>query len=162
MELQTVNAADVIEYAPVSVTVTGKTLTEKKLSVVAQASVATKCFLAAAAGKVGKEARLGLAADGMSMIATSALRGNYKPLAEALASLTGETLTISNRAAFECLGDRFRDRISDLKNGGYSVSKKTGLTVAGSKRTSYEQCVTLIERVQAFCQAEIAKRQAAQ
>jgi hypothetical protein len=161
MEMQTVNASDVIEYGPVSVLVHGKTIVEKKLSVVAQASVATKCFLAAASGKVGKEARLGLAADGMSMIASSALRGNYKPLAEALASLTGETLTISNRSAFECLADRYRDRIADLKNGGYTTRKKDGVTVSGSKRTSYEQCITLIERVQAFCAAEIAKRQQA-
>jgi hypothetical protein len=70
--------------------------------------------------------------------------GNYKPLADAIAALTGESLTIANRASFQSLQDRFEDKLRDLKNGGYSVSKKTGLETETAKRKVLVSVINLI------------------
>lgn len=142
-------STEVAEYGPVSVVVSGKTLTEKRVGVVSNAGLAAQVYLSAQKGKIGKVAREGLALQGEALIASAARRGNYKPLCEAIASITGETLTISNRASFECLGDRFADKLADLKNGGYTLAKD-GTEKATSKRTGLMQVMALIREVQAI------------
>ena len=136
-------------YGPASIVVSGKTLTEKRISVVSNAGLAAQAYLSAQKGKIGKVAREGLALHGEALIANAARRGNYTPLCEAIASITGETLTISNRASFECLGDRFADKLADLKNGGYTMSKD-GTEKSSSKRNGLMQVMALIREVQAI------------
>jgi hypothetical protein len=140
---------EVATYGPASIVVSGATLTEKRLGVVSNAGLAAQAYLSAQKGKIGKVAREGLALQGEALIASAARRGNYTPLCEAIASITGETLTISNRASFECLGDRFADKLADLKNGGYTMSKD-GTEKSSSKRNGLMQVMALIREVQAL------------
>jgi hypothetical protein len=42
------------------------------------------------------------------------------------------------------LQDRFEDKLRDLKNGGYTVSKKTGLEIESPKRKVLVQIINLI------------------
>jgi RNA polymerase-binding transcription factor DksA len=134
----------VATFPPAQVVVCGLTVTEKKLSVVKQASSMSLGFLAGQAGKIGKAAREVGVVDSVTQIATQCKTGNYKPLADAIAALMGESLTISNRAAYQSLQDRFEDKLRDLKNGGYSVSKKTGLEIESPKRKALVQIINLI------------------
>jgi hypothetical protein len=140
---------EVASYGPASVVVSGKTLTDKRVGVVSNAGLAAQVYLSAQKGKIGKVAREGLATQGEALIASAARRGNYKPLCEAIASITGETLTISNRASFECLGDRFADKLADLKNGGYTTTKD-GVEKSTAKRNGLMQVMALICEVQAI------------
>lgn len=134
----------VATFPPAQVVVCGLTVTEKKLSVVKQASSMSLGFLAGQSGKVGKAAREVGVVDSVGQIATQCKTGNYKPLADAIAALTGESLTISNRAAYQSLGDRFEDKLRDLKNGGYVINKKTGVESESAKRKALVQVINLI------------------
>jgi RNA polymerase-binding transcription factor DksA len=138
----------VAEFGPAQVIVAGKTVTEKKLSVVGQASAPALAYLSNQKGKLGKYAREGLSVAGEAMIARAARSGNYKPLADAIAAITGASLTIRSRAEFECLAGRFEDQLRDLKNGGYVVCKKTGLDKPSSKRNVLMQVIALVTEVQ--------------
>jgi len=142
------NATDfdnaVATFPPAQVVVCGLTVTEKRLSVVKQASSMSLGFLAGQKGKVGKAAREVGLVDSVAQIATQCKTGNYKPLADAIAALTGESLTIANRAAYQSLQDRFEDKLRDLKNNGYTVSKKTGLEAPTAKRTVLVNVINLV------------------
>lgn len=137
-----------VDFAVASVVVTGKTLTEKKLSVVGQASSAALAYMCNVKGKVGKMAREGISAAGTSLIATQARSGNYKPLADAIASITGQSLTIPNRATYETLAGRFADALQDLPREGYALSKKDNTMKPTAKRIALLQVVGLIGEVQ--------------
>ena len=134
----------VATFAPAQVVVCGLTVTEKKLSVVKQASSMSLGFLAGQAGKIGKAAREVGLVDSVGQIATQCKTGNYKPLADAIAALMGESLTIANRAGYQSLQDRFEDKLRDLKNGGYVVSKKTGVESESPRRKALIQVINLI------------------
>lgn len=138
----------IVEYGTAQVIVAGKTVTEKKLSAVGQASAPALAYLSNQKGKLGKYAREGLSIAGEAMIARAARAGNYKPLTDAIAAITGASLTIRNRAEFETLGGRFEDQLRDLKNGGYTICKKTGLDKPSSKRNVLMQVIALINEVQ--------------
>ena len=154
----------VVEYAPVNIQVAGKTLTERKLSVIPHASLSAQVFLSNAGGKIGKTARASLTDQGTQMIAKNARAGNYKPMAEAIAGLTGESISISSRAGFESLQDRFEDKLFDLslsKNGGYTFKDITTTESDGSvsvkqeikpngKRKMFNDVIGLITEVQAI------------
>ena len=84
------------------------------------------------------------------MIAKHARGGNYKPLTDAIAAITGASLTVRNRAEFECLAGRFEDQLQDLRNGGYVVCKKTGADKPSSKRNTLMQVIALITEVQSI------------
>ena len=131
-------------FPPAQVVVCGLTTTEKKLSVVKQASAMSLGFIAGQGGKIGKAAREVGLVDSVAQIATQAKSGNYKPLADAIAALTGESLTIANRATYQSLQDRFEDKLRDLKNGGYEISKKTGLEIETPKRKMLCNVINLI------------------
>jgi hypothetical protein len=124
-------------YTPAIINVTGKTKSERQLSVVTQASGYTKMALANAKGKVGLAARNGIASGGIQAIAKQAAfpSCNYKPVGEYFAAQLGEPMVISNRAAFESLADQFEARIMKIrmsKNGGMVTDKKTGAEKAGA------------------------------
>lgn len=151
-DIESINNA-VAEFGPAQVVVSGKTVTEKKLSVVGQATAPALAYLSNQKGKLGKYAREGLSVAGEAMIAKHARGGNYKPLADAIAAITGASLTIRNRAEFETLGGRFEDQLRDLKNDGYIVCKKTGMEKPSSKRNVLMQVIALIAEVQATAAA---------
>lgn len=146
-----------IAFAPAQVLVAGKTTTDRKLSVVTSEGFTAQAgtFLAGTSGKVGALCRKGLKELGASQIAVQARQGNYLPLAQAISALTGESLTIPNRASFESLNDRYNDKLLDLeltKGRGYtvSVSKKDGSTTVkpSAKRTVLNNVISLITAVQ--------------
>lgn len=139
----------VVEYTPVNIAVTGKTATDKKMSVLfAGASFAASAYLAGGKGKVAKCAKETIAMNGVAMIASAARKGNYKPLAEALAATMGESVIISNRSTFQALPDVYAARIQDLKGGGYVTDKKTGLQKAGARRVTLVAARDLVLNVQ--------------
>ena len=144
-----VNSA-IAEYPTAQVIVAGLTATEKKLSVVNQASTAALMFLSGNKGKVGKAAREHTASLGEAAIAKHCRSGNYKPLADAVAALLGASLTISNRASYETLADRFEDQLRDLKNDGFIVCKKTGALKPSAKRNTLVQVINLVTEVQSI------------
>lgn len=137
-----------VDFAVAAVVVAGKTLTEKKLSVVNQASSAALAYMCNVKGKVGKMARENISSVGTSLIATQARSGNYKPLADAIASITGQSLTIPNRATYETLAGRFADALQDLPREGYALSKKDNTMKPTAKRLALLQVVGLIGEVQ--------------
>lgn len=141
-------SATEVEFAVAAVVVEGKTLTEKKLSVVTQASSQALAYLCNTKGKVGKLAREGISAAGTSLIATQARSGNYKPLADAIAAITGQSLSIPNRATYETLAGRFADAMQDLPRNGFILSKKDNVMKPSPKRVALEQVVGLIGEVQ--------------
>lgn len=144
---------DIIDNAPAVVVVSGLTMTEKKLSAVNQASAQAKAYLCAAKGKIGKAAREGFSEAGLLMIANAAGRGHYKPLADAIAAITGETISITSRAVYESLVPRFADRITDLKNEGFIV-RKDNTVVESGKRKTLVQVMQLLTQVQQVIETE--------
>lgn len=141
---------EVVEYTPASALVMGKTVTERKLSVLSTASFEAVTYLAGQKGTVGKHARMGLTQFSVTSIASASRRGNYQPLAESIAGLLGESISIPNRATFESLETRFQDKLADLalsKNGGYVIRKKDGVQVPSSKRATLCQVIDLIKTV---------------
>ena len=146
------NAA-VTEFAPACVVVAGKTLTEKRVSVVQNASAPALAYAVNQKGKVGKQARetMSLASEGM--IARQARNGNYKPLADVIAMITGASISVRSRAEFETLAGRFEDQLIDLKGGGYVTCKKTGVQKSGAKRAALLQVIGLIKEVQSIAAA---------
>ena len=143
----------VAEFAPACVVVAGKTLTEKRVSVVQNASAPALAYAVNQKGKVGKQARetMSLASEGM--IARQARNGNYKPLADVIAMITGASISVRSRAEFETLAGRFEDQLIDLKGGGYVTCKKTGVQKSGAKRAALLQVIGLIKEVQSIAAA---------
>ncbi len=118
--------SEVIEYTPAIVNVSGATATERKLSVVTGASHEATLALTNLGGKVGKVARQHAAATGLVGICEAAARGNFKPVAEYIATRTGKAVVISSKASFEALPDLFEAQIlnaKNAKNGGYTTTK---------------------------------------
>lgn len=146
-------SATEVEVAIARVVVEGKTLTEKKLSVVNQASSAALAYMCNVKGKVGKAARENISQHGEQLIATQARSGNYKPLADAIASITGQSLTIPNRATYETLAGRFADALQDLPREGYALSKKDNVMKPTAKRLALMQVIGLVTEVQSIASA---------
>ena len=122
---------ELAQFTPAIIEVTGKTKTERQLSVVHQASPYTKMALANAKGKMGPAARAGIANGGLQAVAKQAAfpTCNYKPAGEYFAAQLGEPIVLSNRAGFESLPDQLEARIMKVKlskSGGYTTDKKTG------------------------------------
>ncbi len=140
----------VVEFAPAVVVVSGLTVTEKKLSAVRGANFAALAYLSNSKGAIGKASRENLSQAGESLIARAARKGNYKPLADAIAAITGASLSITSRASFDTLGDRFNDQLQDLKDGGFTECKKTGVSKPSAKRTMLVQVINLITEVQSI------------
>lgn len=123
------NIAQSIDFKPAIIEVTGKTKTDRQLSVVRGASMQAKLALTDSKGKVGIMARAGVARSGLGAIAASAAKNNYGPAAEYFAARLGQPMVISNRASFDSLPDLFESSIMKAKmakNGGYVEDKKTG------------------------------------
>lgn len=123
---------------PAFVNVTGKTKSERQMSVVLNASGQVLTALSAAKGKVGKFAREETAKLGLGHVARAAAwpTCNYKPAAEYFAARLGEPMVISSRATFEALEDMMSARVAQAKlgkNGGMVECKKTFVLKDGAK-----------------------------
>lgn len=149
--VQVKSSQSVAQFAPAVVVVSGSTATEKKLSVVNQASVAAMMYIAGTTkGKVGKTACENMGAMGESAIAKQCRNGNYKPLADVIAAITGASLSITSRASYESLVDRYTDQLKDLKNDGFIECKKTGAMKPTAKRNVLVQVINLVTEVQSI------------
>jgi hypothetical protein len=160
-------STDSVSFAPAIINVAGTTKVERQLSVVRHAHAATQLALVTAPGKVGKAAREGAARSAHEMLASKCADNNYRPIAEYIAARLGEPIVISNRAAFESLGDQFEARIMKVKlskSGGYTTDKKTGLqkpnaTLAGLM-TMKAELVEIVARVEEIHATRRAEREA--
>lgn len=134
----------VVSYIPAHVQVEGKTSTEKRLSVVRKADASVVSYAASMGGKVGQAARSGMQADSIAKVATNAARGNYTPLAQLLSLITAEPVSITNRASFESLKDRYEPMLEQLETNGklYSASGKPS-----AKASTLMACIAVIEDV---------------
>ncbi len=146
--------SEIIEYTPAVVNVNGATATERKLSVVTNASHEATMALTNQSGKVGKVARQHAATMGWIGICDAAARGNFKPVAEYIAARTGKACVISSKAAFESLADQFESQVlnaKNSKNGGYTTTK------AGIQKPS--AALSLALELKAFAVETIARAQ---
>lgn len=110
----------------VIVRLTGDTATERKESAVAQANAAAKQALSGEKGKVGAAARAGSAHEGLAKLALEASHNNFHGVGAYFAALTGKDLTISGRAGFLALPDRFHDKVLELQGKADSGLKADG------------------------------------
>lgn len=145
----------IVDFVPAQVVLNGKTMTERRVNLVSGASDAAKLFFANQKGKMGQAARAGLQESGMAQIAGNVRRGNYKPLAEALAGINGEAVFISNRASYESLGDRYDAKVEELKSAG-KFYKKDGETMS-SKGAAAVQCQMLLHYISEAVEAILAQ-----
>jgi hypothetical protein len=161
MNVATFNQADVnravVDFIPAQIVLNGKTVTERRVNLVQGASEAAKLFFANQKGKMGQAARAGLQETGMAKIAHHTRRGDYKPLAEALAGISGEAVFITNRASYESLNDRYDAKLEELKASG-KLYKKDGETMS-PKAAAAMQCLMLLQFVRDGVEAIIAQEQ---
>lgn len=109
-------ASEVCEVSQnVIVRLSGDSSTERKLSAVNQASASAKRALSNEKGKVGAAARAGAAGEGLAQLAFEASHNNFHGVGAYFAALTGKDLTISGRAGFLALPDRFHDKVLELQ-----------------------------------------------
>ena len=110
-------ASEVCEVSQnVIVRLIGDTATDRKLSAVNQAGAAAKQALSGEKGKVGAAARTGAAQEGLAKLALEASHNNFHGVGAYFAALTGKDLTISGRAGFLALPDRFHDKVLELQS----------------------------------------------
>lgn len=109
-------ASEVCEVSQnVIIRLEGDTSTERKLSAVRQAGAAASLALSNEKGKVGAAARTGSAQAGFAKLALEASHNNFHGVGAYFAALTGKELTISGRAGFLALPDRFHDKVLELQ-----------------------------------------------
>ena len=152
-----------ITMSAVRIVVEGKTASERKLSVVNNASGSAMLALSNMTGAVGKVARFKTAQMGLASIVKACSHDNYRPLAEYLAARLGECVVISNRASFESLPDQMEQRVLKAglsKSGGYRECKKTGAMIPGATlslvMTLKAECVEIIALQQAIREERVA------
>lgn len=144
----------VVDFIPAQIVLHGKTVTERRVNLVQNASEAAKLFFADQKGKMGQAARAGLQKHGMAQIAGAARRGNYKPLAEALAGISGEAVYITNRASYDSMDDRYEAKAEELRASG-KYYKKDGETLS-PKAAAAMQCLMLLKVTREAVDAIIA------
>ena len=155
-----------VSVSPVIVEVFGKGATERKLSVVNNASGAALLALSARGGAVGKAAGAKVGNMGLVSITQAACKSNFRPLAEFLAGALGEAVVISGRATFESLPDKMEERIlkaKSAKNGGYRETKDGTLAPSAGLKLAMELkaiCVEIVAQVSAHHAAQRAEREA--
>lgn len=148
-----------VSNTPAVIIVTGTTATDRKLSVVASAGIYAAMALSAEKGKVGKAAQARTGHHGMAGVIDAACNSAYFPLAEYLAGITGESVSIKNRAAFESLEGVFESKLADVR-----ATKSGGRTKKGmdnTKASGYIKALATVEGVQAAVAAFHADRKAA-
>lgn len=118
----------IVEYGPVHIEVTGKTSTERKMSVVdAGVTSITALALSNTKGKLGTALRADMAQRGIEATIHAAAQGNFRPLAEQLAIGLGTSIVIRSADEFASVGywlDRELDKVKASKSGGITSSGK--------------------------------------
>jgi glucan biosynthesis protein len=154
----------IVSFTPANIVCTGKTASEKRLSVANVAGTVSTMYIAAGKGKAAVAARERLGADSVSRMAKCVADGNYRPLAEALAFTMGESLQIMKLADLDSFIWSTEHAIANLKDEGYSAktgkptAKLTMLTTAQQLAVNVVHASKLIvaARVDARNQAKIA------
>ena len=144
--------------------VEGKTATERRVSIVQQASTAATMALVADRGAAGKTARANIAFTGLDAIATAASHANYRPVAEYFAAELGESFVVRRRADFEALPSRMEELVlkaKRAKNGGMRTDKKTGVQVPGATLARALRLHGVAVNLVATANAKFAERVAA-
>lgn len=148
----------IVEYMPAHVSVEGKTSSDKRLSVLKKADASVVSYAATLSGKVGKAAREGMSTASVKMVANAASRGNYTPLAQLLSLISAEPISISNRASYESLVDRYQPMLDQLETNGKMYSASGKLSAKAAMLTNLIQTVQSVQVEAARC---VAERQAA-
>jgi hypothetical protein len=153
-----------VSFTPANIVVTGKSATEKRMSVASVAGTVSTMFIAAGKGKAAVMARENLGLDSVKLMAKSVADGNYRPLAEALAFTMGESIQFHKLADLDGFVFHTEHAIANLKDEGYSVktgkatAKLTMLTTAQNLTVNVVAAANVIvaERVEARKQAKLA------
>ena len=152
-----------VSYAPAIIEVSGKTKSERQLSVAYHASSEAQDALVNAKGKLGKAVRESKARNALGGLALAASKANYRPVAEYIAALLGEPMVITNRASFESLPDQIEARIMKVqlsKSGGWTTDKKTGTQKLNSTMMLLVQIKDDMAKVVEATSLIVAERQA--
>ena len=155
----------ITEFKPAIINVEGRTVTDRKLSVLRDASGAATLALTSAKGKVGKLAAARAATIGLHQIAKHASNANYRPVAEFFAARTGKPIVLSNRAAFESLPDVLEAEIMKIKltkSSGYTIDKKTGLQRPNASLSSAMELKAIAVELVSMVAALVAERRGEQ
>ena len=114
--LQNEVATEVCEVSQnVIVRLEGDTLSARREFAASHANSSAKQALSNEKGNVGKVARAGQAGEGLARLALEASHNNFHGVGAYFAALTGKDLTISGRAGFVALPDRFHDKVLELQ-----------------------------------------------
>lgn len=119
---------EIVSFTPANVTVEGRTALEKRLSVVGKAGTISTMYIAAGKGKAAVAARENQGVDAVHRMAKAVADGNYRPLAESLAFIMGESLQLMKLADLDSFVWSTEHAIANLKDEGYSA--KTGKPTA--------------------------------
>lgn len=163
MELTTQTQSTELVEAPdcrSAISVTGKSRTDKALSVLSAGLTSnTMAFAASLKGKVGTTARAGLGDDAAERAAAAAGVGNFTPLYELIVLLSVKCVQpIRSGADYERARGFIRGLRDNLKDGGYSRAGKLTAEAVG-----YDKCLRLFEAADAMIElrrAENAERRA--
>lgn len=150
-----INSA-VAEFIPAEIRVTGKTSTEKRLSIITVAEDSVQLFAASMKGKVGNAARDGIAGQGLRAMTMQAARGNYRPLAQCLALIQGENVYMTSRAAYESYGDVLGAKMDQLADADKKYTK--GGDKFSAKYAALAQCLALYSGIKDGVAAIYAQR----
>lgn len=164
-----------ITIAPVMVSVSGETKVDRQMSVVRHSSGAALSMACSMKGKIGVAIRDAFSANGLRSVAQKAAAPtcDYRPFAEYLSIRTGKPITISGRAAFESMADRFADIIAECKtpktkkdgsiSNGYTLDSK-GISKPTAKLAEamdlFNICVAVREEAAALSKEYAERKQA--
>ena len=148
----------IVSFTPANITVAGKTMLDKRLSIVAKAGTISTMYIAAGKGKAAVAARENQGMDAVARMAKAVADGNYRPLAEALAFVMGESLQIMKLADLDSFVYMTEHAIANLKDEGYSA--KTGKATAKLTMltTAQQLAVNVIHAGKAIVAARVDAR----
>lgn len=152
---------------PQATTLIGKTATERKLDALEKGGMEVALAHVATKGKVGAAARGMLAARSLDQLSYALSRGNVKPLALYLATLTGESVSyaagLNAAEAVDAMRSRLDADAQDLVRKGKHVNKANKDT---PKALALDAALGAVDAVKAkaaeMTAARIAQREASE
>lgn len=149
---------DLVSFTPANIVCSGKSATEKRLSVASIAGTVSTMYIASGKGKAAVMARENLGKDAVQLMARAVADGNYRPLAEALAFTMGESLQLMKLADLGSFIWSTEHAIANLKDEGYSV--KTGKATAKLTMltTAQHLATNVVNESKAIVAARVAAR----
>jgi len=143
-----------VSFTPANIILSGKSMTEKRMSVATVACTVASMYIATKKGKAANAARENLGRDSVAAMVKACAEGNYRPLAEALAFIMGENLSFTKLADVDSFIWATEHGIANLKDEGYNI--KTGKITA--KMATLTEAQSLASNVMADCRDLIAGR----